>query len=171
MARAVLAIVAALALSGCDKIGEMLGIDASDTNRSASNGSGGSGGDGLIANLQPVDGAAPPGQDEGQPNGMQEAGPGEEMPPGPQDGMPGGIDPSQLIGRWGDNGNCAQAVQFFANYTFIAPNGGRGNWRLNGDRLTLFSGERSATFRLRSIDSQRLVVEDSNGQTSESIRC
>jgi len=167
MARAVLVFVAALALSGCDRIGEMLGIDASDTNRSAS----GRGNDGLIANLQPVDGAAPA-EDQAEPNEMQEAGP--EMPPAPdgsQDGAAGGIDPSQLVGRWGDNGNCAQAVQFFANFTFVAPNGGRGNWRLNGDRLTLFSGERSATFRLRSIDSRRLVVEDSNGQTSESIRC
>jgi hypothetical protein len=176
MTRFFLAMAAALTLAGCDMVGDWIGIENSSRNGSGTNRSRtAAADDGLISNLQPI---GEPAADAGQapPDAPPEDGSQPPTAPdgqvGPQDGAAtGAIDPSMIVGRWGDNGNCAQVIQFMANGTFRAPNGGQGNWRLAGDRLTMFAGARSATFRLRSVTPQRIVAEDSSGQLSQSTRC
>lgn len=163
--------VAALALAGCDQIAGLVGADEYNRNTgSGTNRSRGAADDGLISNLQPV--GPPTGQDQ-QP-GDQTGAPTDdqsEQQPGDQTGPTGGIDPSMLVGRWGDNGRCEQAIEFFANGTFRAANGGTGNWRLDGDRLTMFNGNRRLILRIRSITAQQVVAEDAQGQRGTSIRC
>ncbi|MGE0179622.1 MAG: hypothetical protein AB7O91_07370 [Sphingomonas sp.] len=172
MKRILLVAFAALSLSGCDMIAGWLGMDDRNANRTATKDrQRGGGGDGVISNLQPI-GEPPPGQSEGPPGDPGENGPpGQPMPPQGPGGSTGEIDPSMLVGRWGDNGRCDQAIEFFANGTFRAANGGRGNWRLDGDRLTMFNGNRRVTLRLRSVTPQRVVAEDPNGNVGASIRC
>lgn len=171
MRKVLLVIGTALALSGCDRIQDWLGVDA-DGNRTATNRTRtAAADDALISNLQPI-GEPSPGQ-EGPTDGPPSQGE-EQQPqqPGAQDGPPSGaIDPSMLVGRWGDNGSCAQVIEFFANGTFRAANGGTGNWRIDGDRLTMFNGNRRVTLRLRSITARRVLAEDPNGSVGESIRC
>ena len=178
MKKILLVASAALALAGCDMIAGLVGADEYEKNGSTTNRSRTAGGDdGLISNLQPVGpapGQTPP--DQVPPDGQTGDQTGQPVPPEGPTGPPdvttgGGFDSSMLVGRWGDNGNCAQVIEFFANGTFQAPNGGRGNWRLVGDRLTLSAGSRNVSWRVQSISAQRIVARDSSGQMTMSIRC
>ena len=173
MRKFLLVIGTALALSGCDRIQDLIGMDTDGNQTAANRTRTAAADDALISNLQPV-GPQGPGQDQAPTDGPPS--PGEEQPqqpPGPQETPPssGGIDPSMLVGRWGDNGNCSQVIEFFANGTFRAANGGTGNWRIDGDRLTMFNGNRRVTLRLRSVTARMVLAEDSNGNVGQSVRC
>ena len=172
MRKLLLVVGATLALSGCDRIQGVIGMDGDGNGTAANRTRTAAADDALISNLQPI-GEPGPGQDQGPTEGPPSQGEDQpQQPPGPQEGPPSGaIDPSMLVGRWGDNGSCAQVIEFFANGTFRAANGGTGNWRIDGDRLTMFNGNRRVTLRLRSITARRVVAEDQNGGVGESIRC
>lgn len=172
MRKVLLVIGAALALSGCDQIQDLIGMDTNDNRTAASNRTRGApADDALISNLQPI-GQPGPGQDQGGGEGPPSDGGAQppQMPP-PQDGATGTFDPSMLVGRWGDNGNCSQVIEFFANGTFRAANGGTGNWRIAGNRLTMSGGSRSITMTLIEVTPRRVRVRDPNGSMGESIRC
>lgn len=109
--------------------------------------------------LQP---RAPDGAD---PLGGKDPNAGAEGPPG------AAVDPAFLVGRWGDEGSCASMIEFFENGTFRAANGGRGNWRIEGDRL-VFSGQgRAITLRLRVLSRDVVIGTDASGNSGRSQRC
>lgn len=167
MRKVLLGVGAALALSGCDQIQDWIGMET-EGNRTATNRTRtAAADDSLISNLQPI-GPAQPGGDQAPPDGapMDQSGP-PQSPGGPG----GAVDPSMLVGRWGDNGSCAQVIEFFANGTFRAANGGTGNWRISGDRLTMSGGSRSITLRLVEVTARRVRAQDQSGNIGESIRC
>ena len=83
----------------------------------------------------------------------------------------GTIDPALLIGRWGDNGDCTKDIQMFADGSFTSYTGGRGQWSLNGDELTIGGANGSTVLRLQSVDANNLIVINSDGSIGRSQRC
>lgn len=172
MRKLLLVVGATLALSGCDRIQGVIGMDGDGNGTAANRTRTAAADDALISNLQPI-GEPGPGQDQGPTDGPPSQGEDQpQQPPGPQEGPPSGaIDPSMLVGRWGDNGSCAQVIEFFANGTFRAANGGTGNWRIDGDRLTM-SGDRGITvLRVSALGRGRLAIVNPDGSRGTSQRC
>lgn len=86
-------------------------------------------------------------------------------------GGPGLVSPEMLVGRWSDNEDCSMEVQFYANRTFRAFNGGRGTWRLTGNSLNLSGGGGSHTMQILSFDGQIMQVRNPDGSIGRSRRC
>ena len=83
----------------------------------------------------------------------------------------GTIDPALLIGTWGDNGDCTKDIQLFADGSFTSYTGGRGQWSLNGDELTIGGANGSTVLRLQSVDADNLIVVNPDGSIGRSQRC
>jgi len=81
------------------------------------------------------------------------------------------VTAGQLVGRWGDNGDCAKDVVFRSDGTFSSYTGGGGRWSLNGDRLVL-SGE-GGTFPMvvRWGGPNQLIITNPDGSVGTSQRC
>ena len=160
---------ALLALGGCDYVQVGLGgNEASESNEVATN-----------ATIP----LPPPPRNEARPadagvttsRSLQPRVPGGGDPAGGKDPNAGAegppVDPAYLVGRWGDEGSCASMIEFFRDGTFRAANGGRGNWRIEGDRL-IFSGQgRTITLRLRILSQDVVIGTDANGNNGRSQRC
>lgn len=80
------------------------------------------------------------------------------------------VDETFLVGRWTDDGDCSDAVEFDADGTFIASNGGSGDWSLRGNALTI-SGSATMTMRILPVDHDTILVVGSDGGTGRSTRC
>lgn len=75
-----------------------------------------------------------------------------------------------LIGRWTDNGNCADAVDFRADGTFLTSQQASGRWQLDGGRIR-FIGQREVTARIRATGQDRLELTHDDGSVGASTRC
>lgn len=82
------------------------------------------------------------------------------------------LTPSFMVGRWGDNGDCARFVIFRSDGTFRSHAGGEGTWRLARDRLTMTprSG-RASVLRASVISQTRIAIANPDGTRGESQRC
>jgi hypothetical protein len=80
------------------------------------------------------------------------------------------LDRSFLVGRWTDNGDCSDVIEFTQDGRFIAANGGGGLWNLDGDRLTM-TGRATATIRITPIDNDTMTVINTDGSLGRSTRC
>jgi hypothetical protein len=81
------------------------------------------------------------------------------------------VTPAQLLGRWGDNGDCDKLVIFRGDGTFRSHDGGEGSWRLAGERLTMTGANGSTVLILHLIDRNRLRISNPDGSTGVSQRC
>lgn len=163
---------ALLVLGGCDYVQVSLGGNqANEANQATANTS-------IIAPPGPRNDARPADGGVTTSRSLQPRVPDDSIPPGGKDpgagveGPPGAaVDPEFIVGRWGDEGTCASTIEFFGNGTFRSANGGRGNWRIEGDRL-IFSGQgRSITLRLRVVNRDVVIGTDANGASGRSQRC
>ena len=84
---------------------------------------------------------------------------------------PVALTPARLLGRWGDNGDCARHVIFRGDGTFRSYNGGEGSWRLAGERLTMTGVNGSSVLIVHLIDRNRLRISNPNGSTGITQRC
>jgi hypothetical protein len=82
-----------------------------------------------------------------------------------------GIDASLLPGRWTDNGDCSNALEYTPDGRVIAPNGAEGTWQLDGDQLTVAGPTGSQTFRITSIDQSAAYALAADGSVHSSQRC
>ncbi|MEA3047758.1 MAG: hypothetical protein QOJ53_2090, partial [Sphingomonadales bacterium] len=80
------------------------------------------------------------------------------------------LDRTYVMGRWTDDDDCGNVIEFTQDGRFIAPNGGTGLWNLDGDELTM-SGSQTATIRLVVIDRDTMTVVNSDGSLGRSTRC
>lgn len=80
------------------------------------------------------------------------------------------VDETFLVGRWTDDGDCGDAVEFDADGTFVASNGGSGDWTLQGNALTI-SGSATMTMRILAVDHDTILVLGSDGAAGRSTRC
>lgn len=80
------------------------------------------------------------------------------------------LDRTYLMGRWTDDEDCSNVIEFAQDGRFIAANGGTGLWNLDGDRLTM-SGRATATLRIVPIDQDTMTVVNADGSLGRSTRC
>jgi hypothetical protein len=82
------------------------------------------------------------------------------------------LTPAFLVGRWGDNGDCARFVIFRSDGTFRSHAGGEGTWRLVRDRLTMTPrGGRASVLRASVVAQTRIAIVNPDGSHGESQRC
>ena len=79
--------------------------------------------------------------------------------------------PVQLLGRWGDHGDCSKHVIFRGDGTFRSYTGGEGTWRLAGPRLTMTGANGSFVLIVSLIDRGRLRIANPDGSIGISQRC
>ena len=79
--------------------------------------------------------------------------------------------PAQVVGRWGDNGDCTKDIVFNADGTFRSYTGGSGTWSLDGDVMTMTST--AGTFQVRTtiLNGNQLLVGNPDGTIGISQRC
>ena len=161
------------ALGACDKImpGASGNNSAAASNQSGGNKlgmAGGTAGGGPVSDAGITDSRALGGLGGGgAPDGGKPAGPPPVMTASSSDP----IDPQALVGRWGDFGSCADPIDMRADGSFTTANGGRGNWRLNGDVLTMNGPGGNIDLRLQSVAPSRIVLVNPDGSVGQSQRC
>ena len=80
------------------------------------------------------------------------------------------LDRTFMLGRWTDDNDCGNVIEFTQDGRFIAANGGTGLWNLDGDRLTM-SGRDTLTIRVVPIDQNTMTVVNADGSLGRSTRC
>lgn len=75
-----------------------------------------------------------------------------------------------LVGRWTDDGNCSNAIDFLADGRFLLTAGGDGRWTLEGGRLT-FIDNSTVTARVTRIDANTITLTHADGSVGRSTRC
>ena len=79
--------------------------------------------------------------------------------------------PAQLIGRWGDNGDCSKDIVFNADGTFRSYTGGSGAWSLNGDVMTMSGAAGTFQVRVSILNGNQLLISNPDGTIGISQRC
>lgn len=82
-----------------------------------------------------------------------------------------GITADALVGRWGDNGDCAKDIVFAADGTFRSYTGGSGRWSLDGDRVTMAGAGGTFVVQIQSVNDHQLIVGNPDGTFGISQRC
>jgi|GEM_PF-2528314 len=80
------------------------------------------------------------------------------------------VTPGFLIGRWTDNGDCADAVDFFADGRFRTTAGAEGRWNLQGGQLS-FIGNSTVTAQVRATSRDAITLTHADGTVGASTRC
>jgi hypothetical protein len=90
-----------------------------------------------------------------------------------QSGKPGEppLTAAFLVGRWGDNGDCAKFVIIRSDGTFLSYTGGEGSWRLSGDRLVFSGSNGDHAMRVRREGNGTMVITNPDGSIGRSQRC
>jgi hypothetical protein len=81
----------------------------------------------------------------------------------------GQVNSAFLLGRWTDNNDCTQTIEFRPDGTFVTP-GGNGMWALDADRLT-FQGSSTISARVQAPDANTITLIHDNGTLGRSTRC
>jgi hypothetical protein len=82
-----------------------------------------------------------------------------------------GFDARQaIVGRWGDNGDCAHPLNINADGSFTA-SGHTGHWTLQANHLTLSGAGGRITGDLAWPDRDHMNVIHRNGAVGHSQRC
>ncbi len=80
------------------------------------------------------------------------------------------LDRAYVMGRWTDDGDCGNAVEFGSDGRFTAANGAGGLWHLAGDQLTM-TGSGTLTLQIVPIDQNTMNVVNPDGSLGRSTRC
>lgn len=90
-----------------------------------------------------------------------------------QSGKPGDppLTAAFLVGRWGDNGDCAKFVIIRSDGTFLSYTGGEGTWRLTGDRLVFSGANGDHPMQVRREGNGTMVITNPDGSIGRSQRC
>lgn len=81
----------------------------------------------------------------------------------------GEVNVAFLVGRWTDNNDCSNVVEFRSDGTYTTP-AGDGMWSLNGDRLT-FQGSSTVSAQVAAPDANTIMLTHDNGTLGRSTRC
>lgn len=77
----------------------------------------------------------------------------------------------QLVGRWTDNRNCAQFVEFKEDGTFLSFTGGTGSWTLENSRVSMTGPNGTFVLILRGLSDGTMEATDANGAVFLETRC
>jgi hypothetical protein len=78
---------------------------------------------------------------------------------------------AQLVGSWGDNGDCNLTTTINADGAFTNYTGNAGTWTLEGDLLTLTSPAGTAQVRVNMPNENQLFIGQPDGSFGISQRC
>ena len=162
-----LAATALMGLAACDQIPFLQGEQADGNETAAGAGNAASGN--ASAAAVPADAGITSSRSLAGLSGGASDG-GKDPATATQVGASQGVVDSRLVGRWTDNGDCKAAVEFRPDGTFVMPDGRGGRWQVDGDVLT-FSGDGRFQLRLDSVEGDRIVTTNQEGQTGQSTRC
>lgn len=91
---------------------------------------------------------------------------------GPILDAPGGpVERDYIVGAWTDSDDCAVAVAFAGDGTFVTAEGGAGLWGLDGTELVLAGAGGVRTLRIIPVDHDTMEVINEDGSHGTSIRC
>jgi hypothetical protein len=79
--------------------------------------------------------------------------------------------PAQLVGRWGDNGDCSKDIVFNADRTYRSYTGGSGNWSLNGDIMTMSGAAGTFQVQVSILNDNQMLIGNPDGTIGISQRC
>ncbi len=85
----------------------------------------------------------------------------------PAEGVP---TRAALVGRWGDNGDCANLVVFNEDGTFEMA-GMMGDWSLAGDVVTMTGTAGTFQVRVAVANANTLMIGNADGSYGMSQRC
>ena len=90
-----------------------------------------------------------------------------------QSGKPGEppVTAAFLVGRWGDNGDCAKFVIIRSDGTFLSYTGGEGSWRLTGDTLVFSGANGDHPMQVRREGNGTLIITNPDRSIGRSQRC
>ena len=91
--------------------------------------------------------------------------------PAPAAQEPTGAGRFAYAGRWTDTNDCTTVTVLGQDGVFIAPNGARGNWDVQGDQLTLSGPGGQVSWRVYLSDPNTMVLTSADGSQSQSTRC
>jgi len=80
------------------------------------------------------------------------------------------VTPAFLLGRWTDDGDCTNTVEFLSDGRFVTSEGAVGRWWLSGGRIT-FQGNSTITAAIRADSASRIILTHDDGSVGESTRC
>lgn len=78
---------------------------------------------------------------------------------------------AQLVGRWGDNGDCNFATVLNGDGSYTMPDGSAGRWSLDGDRMTMTGAAGAFTVQVSILNETQLLIGNPNGSIGLSQRC
>ena len=107
------------------------------------------------------------------PSGQALAGPAPAPSPAPVPApAPAPVDErAEFAGRWTETGDCSNVTALNADGTFVVPDGGQGNWDVEGSQLTLTGPNGSATAAIYLNDANTMLVTTNDGNTTTLTRC
>ena len=76
-----------------------------------------------------------------------------------------------LVGAWTDTDDCAAAVAFDGDGTFVTPEGGEGLWHLDETELTLAGAGGIQRVLIVPLDADTMEVISEDGTRGRSMRC
>lgn len=76
-----------------------------------------------------------------------------------------------LVGRWGDNGDCAKDIVFAEDGTFRSYTGGSGAWALDGNTVTMSGSGGTFQVQIEIIGDNQLLIQNPDGSVGTSQRC
>ena len=91
--------------------------------------------------------------------------------PAPAAQPPSGPGRFAYAGRWTDTNDCTTVTVLGEDGVFIAPNGARGTWDVQGDQLSLSGPGGQVSWRVYLSDPNTMVLTSPDGSQSQSTRC
>ena len=82
-----------------------------------------------------------------------------------------GAGRAAYVGRWTDTNDCSVVTLLGADGVFIAPNGARGNWDVQGSTLTLSGPGGQVSWQVFLNDPNTMTLTSPDGSQSQSTRC
>ncbi|HWT11484.1 MAG TPA: hypothetical protein VN231_01890, partial [Allosphingosinicella sp.] len=82
-----------------------------------------------------------------------------------------GAGRAAFVGRWTDNGDCSVVTLLGEDGIFIAPNGARGNWNVEGSQFTLSGPGGSVSWSVFFNDPNTMTLTSADGSQAQSTRC
>jgi hypothetical protein len=154
----VAAVAAMLTLTACDRLG--IGGGSAGTNSSGNTATASTSNSSAGNSSASADGPKPAdGTGVQTPTGATQAGSGNVT-----------LDRAFMMGRWTDNGDCNNSVNFASDGSFTTANGTGGLWRLAGDQLTM-TGSSTLTLQVEPVDQNTMTVINADGSLGRSTRC
>jgi hypothetical protein len=84
---------------------------------------------------------------------------------------PAGSGRAAFVGRWTDTNDCNTVTLLGEDGVFIAPNGARGNWNVQGQTLTLSGPGGQVSWTVFLNDPNTMTLTSPDGSQSQSTRC